>query len=537
MNRLFYYSPVVIILSLFFLSCNDANTKPSSSGQHSNYSQNIVDISIPGSFNPESKTIFDSLFLNEFIDSFPQFRVLKKDLQEFYKKRNFSYAWYDESGIIEPALNLYSRVLNLKEEGLPDKVLYKNELIALMESNENNKQAFPQLELMLTSQYLCYAKFAWSGLSKEKLVSMDWFLPRKETSSSSMLDSILNGKDLLTDVPVFYQYELLKKYLKKYFEIQSKGGWDKIPEDKKNYIEGDTSSAIKAIKKHLYLTGDLEQDYSNKIFDTSLTVAIKNFQSRSGLMESGLINADLIKELNIPVEKRIEQLIVNMERCRWIPVSVQRNFILINIPDFKLHIYENDTLAWSMKIVVGKNQTQTAIFSGDLKYVVFSPYWNVPYSILKNEILPAIKKNPNYLAKHNMEWNEGSVRQLPGTSNSLGLVKFLFPNSHSIYLHDTPSKSLFEKEKRAFSHGCIRLAEPKKLAMYLLRDDPEWTSSKINEAMNRGVEKFVALKKSVPVYISYFTCWVDKKGNLQFRDDVYKRDERLLKMILDKPSL
>ena len=136
-----------------------------------------------------------------------------------------------------------------------------------------------------------------------------------------------------------------------------------------------------------------------------------------------------------------------------------------------------------------------------------------------------------------MEWNEGSVRQLPGTSNSLGLVKFLFPNSHSIYLHDTPSKSLFEKEKRAFSHGCIRLAEPKKLAMYLLRDDPEWTSSKINEAMNRGVEKFVALKKSVPVYISYFTCWVDKKGNLQFRDDVYKRDERLLKMILDKPSL
>ena len=184
-----------------------------------------------------------------------------------------------------------------------------------------------------------------------------------------------------------------------------------------------------------------------------------------------------------------------------------------------------------MNVVVGKAANKTVIFSGNLKYVVFSPYWNVPTSILNKEVLPGIKKNKNYLAAHHMEWNGKGVRQKPGPWNSLGLVKFLFPNSYSIYFHDTPSKSLFSEDQRAFSHGCIRLAEPKKLALYLLRDNPAWDEKKITAAMNSGREQTVTLKQPIPVFIGYLTAWVDWQGRLNFRKDIYGRDDRLAKML------
>jgi L,D-transpeptidase YcbB len=163
---------------------------------------------------------------------------------------------------------------------------------------------------------------------------------------------------------------------------------------------------------------------------------------------------------------------------------------------------------------------------------VFSPYWNVPQSIVEKEILPGLEKNPNYLADHNMEQTGTEdgfpvIRQLPGPDNSLGRVKFLFPNSFDIYFHDTNAKDLFNRDKRAFSHGCIRLAEPEKMAQYLLRKQPEWTPEKIEEAMNSGEEKYVRLKDPVPVFISYYTAWVDEEGRLNFRDDIYNHDAEL----------
>jgi murein L,D-transpeptidase YcbB/YkuD len=179
------------------------------------------------------------------------------------------------------------------------------------------------------------------------------------------------------------------------------------------------------------------------------------------------------------------------------------------------------------KVVVGKVMNQTVIFSGMLQYVVFSPYWNVPKSIIDKEIAPAMKKNKNYLAQHNMEWNDGNIRQKPGPKNSLGLVKFLFPNSNSIYLHDTPSKSLFKEEKRAFSHGCIRLEKPIELAYLLVKDDKNWTMEKLNNAFHSKKEIWYTLKHKIPVYIGYFTAWVNEYDEVQFYDDVYARDECL----------
>jgi murein L,D-transpeptidase YcbB/YkuD len=172
------------------------------------------------------------------------------------------------------------------------------------------------------------------------------------------------------------------------------------------------------------------------------------------------------------------------------------------------------------------------IFKGDMKYIVFSPYWNIPESIIKKEILPKLQKNPNYLEQNNMEWwNGGKIRQRPGVDNALGLVKFVFPNSYNIYLHDTPSKHLFNAEKRTFSHGCIRISEPVKMIEYLLQNDSSWNSERIYNAMYGGYERQVQLKKNIPVYIVYFTAFVDEKGLLNFRKDIYNRDEALKKVM------
>lgn len=529
------YSPIITLCVLCcFLLTNCNNPDKSLEKQATTKKAIPEDISIAGSFSPETNLRFDSSFLKTFLDSFPEFKSLQKQLDTFYKRRNYSFAWYDKKGMIEPADNLYNHIINISEEGVPDKLPYKDQFTSLMDMEGSKEKPSEVLDLMLTAQYLDYAKTVWDGISEKKMVSLEWMLPRKESSYNELLDSLIAGKDVLKDAPVYRQYFLLKDYLKKYNAIKNAGGWPIIKADKKSYKAGDSSETITQVKAHLYITGDLVQPDQSARFDTVLKAAVKKYERRLGYKEDGIITATLIAEMNVPVEKRINQLIVNMERSRWVPVQLNTDYLLINIPDYKLYVYENDKPVWNMNVVVGKDQHRTVIFNGDMKYIVFSPYWNIPSSILQHEVLPAIKRNPKYLAQHNMEWNNGSVRQKPGLNNSLGLVKFLFPNSYNIYLHDSPAKSLFNEDKRAFSHGCIRLAEPKKLAQYLLRNDTAWTDAKISAAMNKGIEKYVTLKKPMPVFIAYFTSWVDSDGYLNFRNDIYKRDQPLVEMILEK---
>ena len=277
--------------------------------------------------------------------------------------------------------------------------------------------------------------------------------------------------------------------------------------------------------------GIIKEDTSD-LFDASLTAAVKTYQSQLGLTSDGVVTPALIKELNIPVQELAKKLIINLNRMQWMPKSPAGSLMLVNIPEFILHVKEGDKNVFEMRVVVGKEGHSTMMFSDEMNQVVFSPYWNLPYSIVKNEIMPHIEKDPDYLAKHNMEIVSGGsgvpeIRQLPGGANSLGKVKFLFPNSFNIYFHDTPSKGLFDRDKRAFSHGCIRLSEPVKMAEYLLRNNSEWTSEKINSAMNQTKETVVTLKKPVPVFIMYYTAWVDDNGMLNFRDDIYGHDKKM----------
>jgi L,D-transpeptidase YcbB len=527
---------LLLLLTAYFTACKN------SSAEHKNILQDTVpkltekDITIPGNFSSQRVLKFDSSFIDSFLQHYPKLQPYKKDIDTFYYKRNFAFAWYDNAGLIEQAGNLYNRMQNINEEGLPDSIPYKAAFTELMKNNgiDSNNTAAEFTELMLTAQYFVYARNVWSGLDEKKMKSLDWYLPRKTVSYEQLLDSLITGKNILDTAPVYRQYALLKDQLKKYRDIESKGGFPVIKADQKKYQAGDSSATVAIIRKFLFTAGDIANDNGSALFDSTLELAVKNFQRRYGEKEDGVIGPAVIKQMNIPVEQLIRQIAVNMERSRWVPVNLVTNYIVVNIPAYRLYVYENDKLAWSMNVVVGQPAHKTVIFNGNIKYIVFSPYWNVPSGILKKEVLPGIKRNKNYLASHNMEWNGDAVRQKPGPGNSLGLVKFLFPNSYDIYLHDTPSKSLFGENNRAFSHGCIRLAEPQKLAEYLLRHDSAWTKEKIVAAMNSGKEKYVTLKETVPVFIAYFTSWVDGEGKLNFRNDVYGRDQRLADMLLAK---
>ncbi len=493
---------------------------------------------IQGNFSAPTSRQFDSLYIAMFIDSFPLFKEIESDLHNFYRGRNYSYAWFTEAGMIEQAGNLYNKIKNAAEEGIQiSKLFYQEDFSNVMdypyESSVADDTTKLGAELMLTAQYLQYAKIVWVGLKEKESLAMEWLLPRKKISYTQTLDSLLSGKDILDNPPVYKQYYLLKDYLKKY-RLVEKADTVKVPATKLSLKKGDSSYIITAARYKLFLLGDAKEFRPLARFDKNLDSTVRRFQARMGLRVTGKLSKIEIDELNISIHNRIETILVNLERCRWVTNNDNQTYLIVNIPEFKLHAIQNDKLLWSMSVVVGKNQHKTVVFNGKIQYVVFSPYWNIPYSIMKNEILPAIRKNPNYLKRHNMEWNGNSIRQKPGPNNSLGLVKFLFPNSHSIYLHDSPAKSLFNETNRAFSHGCIRVAEPQKLATYLLKNDSSWNERNIKEAMNAGEEKYITLDEMMPVFIAYFTSWVASDGALNFRKDIYERDQNLLTMIVSK---
>jgi len=498
------------------------------------------DISLPGGFSEQRDLRFDSAFVSTFLSRYPAFRTFEPRIRQFYRGRNFAYAWFDGNGMIEQGSNLYNKIINIREEGLPVKLLYTAEFENAIQQSASTSENKPDTtaELMLTAQYFFYAQHVWTGLGIKGMQAVNWDLPHKKLSYEALLDSLLEvpSSRFMTTEPIYPQYAQLKEVLKKYRAIEESGGWPIIKAERSFYRKGDSGLALAVVRRRLFASGEFMGDTASFVFDDALESAVKDFQQRNGLKEDGVISAAVLKELNFPVAKRIEQLVVNMERCRWLPVAIRNNYIVINIPEYKFHAFEQDSLAWSMNVVVGTELNKTAIFNGLIQTVVFSPYWNVPTSIMQKETLPAIRRDKNYMARNHMEWNGNAIRQVPGPWNALGRVKFLFPNSHSIYLHDTQAKSLFGLDKRAFSHGCIRVAEPKRLAEYLLRFQPEWTSDKIDAAMKSGKEQFVKINKPVPVYIAYFTAWVDRKGRVNFRDDVYKRDSRLAKMLFENSA-
>jgi murein L,D-transpeptidase YcbB/YkuD len=531
----------IIAVSVLLIACNNSteSESESSSKKESEKKVSVRDEGI-NSTNSYSDLFFDSTALESFIADKKMDDTLARRMRSFYNTRNYQFAWFSSNGLTEQARgfwNLHDYVMAYEHDSLlADKKLQKRMDNLITEDDLSvsaSDKNYLNTELTLTQHFILYMLRNYEkGYVKRK--EMERFVPRKKENAIALADSLINKKhkDDKYFEDVNQTYKALKDQLVKYVEIAKKGDLPQVGSIKKSLKKGSSSPEIVNIKKILLATGDMTVADTSQLFSDTLELAVKNFQERFGYKPSGLITDTLIKQMNVPASKRVQQILMNMDRMRWLASEPKGNLIVVNIPEFVLHVYEGSKKAFDINVVVGKEGHNTMMFNGELNQVVFSPYWNVPQSIVSKEILPAMERNPNYLAKENMEitGNEDglpSIRQRPGPGNALGKVKFLFPNSFNIYFHDTPSKSLFNKDKRAYSHGCIRLQEPEKMANYVLRDQPEWTPEKISEAMNSGEEKFVKVKQPIPVVITYYTAWVDEQGRINFRDDIYGHDAKL----------
>lgn len=495
---------------------------------------------VPNVIPDQIETSFDSTLVQKFFTEHPKLREYQSDVETLYRKNQFHYVWYDNKGMNEFGNLLYNKLNNIREEGVQDTIPYKAKLDQFYEVFNDKKKQNIETELLNSALYFFYTDKVYRGLDAKRSTEMEWYLPREKQSYGTYLDSLLINPSLINkDVKgVLSQYFLLKSVLKKYRQIQQKGGWKTITMDDnvKSYNLGDSAATIAQIRQRLYITGDLSTDSKSAEYDKELAVGFLKYKNRSDSKTNTKILPEHIKDMNIAVGERIKTLIVNMERCRWISndISKAKELIAINIPAYQLTYFRDGKPELRSNVVVGKVMNKTVIFTAPMKYIVFRPYWNIPKSILDNEILPGIEKNKNYLEEHDMEWHDDYVRQKPGPKNSLGLIKFLFPNSNAIYLHDTPAKSLFNEENRAFSHGCIRIEKPIELATLILKNDKKWNEQKIRDAMNSGEEKWYTLKNKIPVYIGYFTAWVDEKGKVHFYKDVYNRDNELASLLFIK---
>jgi murein L,D-transpeptidase YcbB/YkuD len=532
-RRIFFFTSFFLVglitFSAFLLYCSGRNAPATSK-----------EIKRDTTINPSnsySDLFFDSTVFEQFLLKAKWHDSLENALRNFYKGRNYEYAWINSEGFNEQAYNFQNLLADyISFSG--DSSVHNPYVSNLQDSADkkwlpllNNDSTRFVIEMAFSSSFLRYARRAYQGNIRLHQDDLNWFIPRRRINPVAILDSFANNKDALNTEPVNQQYGLLKEKLMHFYEWQKKTDLPVITLPKKEYRQGDTSVAITAIKKRLHFFGDFSSEDTGRLYSKGLQNAIAQFQRRHGIKSDGIANVKTVHYLNEPFDKWIKQILINMERMRWIPAQPQGDFVTVNIPQFYLTVFENGNPSFGMNIVVGTTQNRTVIFTGKMKYVVFAPYWNVPPGILKKEVLPAINRNRNYLAQNHMEWFSRGVRQLPGPWNALGKVKFVFPNSYNIYLHDTPAKILFEQSTRAFSHGCIRIQEPEKLAKWVLRNQPPWTPDKIDEALNRTEELFVTIKNPIPVFIGYFTAWVDHSGQINFRDDIYGHDKKMARYL------
>lgn len=343
------------------------------------------------------------------------------------------------------------------------------------------------------------------------------------------------------------EYMLLNQKFEEYNELLKNRKYNSNLNITNEFKFGDSSNMLVNVRNQLYLLGDIKETSQSILYDSSLFYGVKNFQNRHGLKPNGILTKQTLLQLNKPIEKLIQTIQLNLTRRKLEPPKNLEDYVVVNLPEFKLYTYFNSEETNSYKVIIGKTtkKNQTKIFNDTIEYLVFCPYWNIPKGIIIKEILPEIKKNKNFLHQNNMEvtthqgeiipstrinWSiytknfPYAIRQRPGKKNALGKVKFLFPNPYSIYIHDTPEKKLFSKDIRTYSHGCIRIEYPLKFATYLLRKDKHYTPKKINQIINSGKQTYIKLKNKVPIYITYYTAWVDSSGKLNFRDDIYDRD-------------
>lgn len=522
----------IVLILLLCIHFNSSCKYLESENNHSiayTYSDTINAALVAGSFIESSPISIDSLAIIRFFGVYTKLSRYQEEVFQFYRNRSFDLAWHDSLGKIEAFQILFNRVMLMEENGLTEQVPYLEDFKRFANKEKNDSVDF--VDVMQTAQYFHFARRVLEGLPEQDLHALDWHIPKVKKNYTQLLDKFIAGEQDAFDKSVYPQYQLLRKALIQLRQIQQKGGWPTIPSIGYAISEGTFSPIVSIIKKRLLLSGDWEVNDSSQLFTPELKQAIQLFQERHGLLTDGSVGRSTLQALNISVEDRIKQVMINMERCRWLPINAEKNYIVVNIPAFQLQVMQADSLIFSCEAIVGKETNKTAIFKGMMKYIVFNPYWNIPDKIAEKEIKPEIAKNKDYLRNNHMEWADGRLRQLPGLDNALGAIKFVFPNPFDIYLHDTPAKGLFKEQKRAFSHGCIRISAPHQLAVFLLTNQSGWSTEQMDDILSTKKETYIKLEREVPVYMLYLSAFVDFEGKLNFRDDIYQKDlalERLL---------
>lgn len=464
----------------------------------------------------------------------------------FYDRRGYAPAWVGDAGLKPDADELLAALAEAPADGLDAERYQLDDLrqrLAAVRARPTPGD-LAEVDLRLTDAFLRLAADLRNGAVNPELIYNDCELDIPEVDLSAVLESALTARRvrpaLAELAPSHAGYKALKAALAQYRAVATRGGWPAVPEGPP-LKPGDRNPRVAALRARLEASGDLTSPAAaaptadRDLFDGTLQEGLRKFQNRHGLDADGAAGKGTLAALAVPAERRVRQIEINLDRWRWLPRDLGERYIIVNIAGFQLDLIEGSAPALSMRVVAGKPTSRTPMFTGMMTNIVLNPYWNPPPGIVKNEILPHIARDPGYADREGFEVvRNGSrvdVRQKPGPKNALGKVKFLFPNRFDVYLHDTPSRSLFSRTVRSFSHGCIRLEKPIELAEYLLKDDPAWTPKRIAAALAKGREQWVAVPRPLPVHLVYWTAWVDDAGTVQFRDDLYGRDKPLLEIL------
>jgi L,D-transpeptidase YcbB len=556
-------------------------------------------------FELEVKKDIKSLLNNNYEDLL----ISKKNLNDYYVKNDYSAYWIDKNGIKSIGLSLIDRIKNdpvlkphINKIFRLDEV--ENSLNSLNKSDSKYLENIVKIDFMLTELFDRYVTYISKGSIKwnefeQKLAEREkqteikaaWDKYSLKEDPKQLLKKVVEKNDLVDVLDgLDFNYPQVKELISAISELEkisANGGYTKIPESKSLRI-GDVSEVLPILRKRLAQSKDLntqcentqneqsiindntntintstEQENSENvklrancenIFDEDLKNAVISFQKKHGLFADGIVGTQTQRFMNISASKKIAIIRLNLERMRWLPRNLGEKYLLVNIPDYRLKLYENDEVKLNMAVIVGDAKFPTPIFSDKMSYVVLNPNWNIPDSIAKNELIPKLLKDPNYLADKGIDiyagWNGGTEKidskdvldsailqdeeyfksfrfsQNSNKDNPLGKMKFMFPNKHAVYLHDTPAKYLFANARRAFSHGCIRLSKPQDLLTTIADEDSNLDIDKANDILaNLTSEKAIGLNKKIPIHIVYITSWVDEDGVLQFRDDIYNFDK------------
>lgn len=449
-------------------------------------------------------------------------------VSSFYAKRGYRPYWTNGVGLNEAGRGVVQALGRAGEDGLNADDYLPATLAEL--SATSTEEAAADLEVLISLAAIRFAHDLGWGLTVPSEVDRDNSYELRSFVAESVLENLTATADpgaaLLRYAPPSFAYGLVKRALAELRARRDRGEWMRATTGPTLHA-GDSSPRVDELRALLIERGDLPAGSAGGTFDAGMVAALKQFQERHGLTADGVYGPKVVAEMNVPLPARIQQVRLGLERLRWLPRISSGRRVAVNLADFKAYVLDDDRVTFETRIVIGKQYSETPMFTGLMTYVVINPYWNVPTSIARREILPKAAADPEYLRQNHMEYDGTSVRQLPGPWNSLGRFKFMFPNPHNIYLHDTPARTLFSEADRAFSHGCVRVEKPAELADVLLSGQG-WTPPRIQDAIATGAQTVVNLDKPIPVIISYITAFLGPDGLMHYRRDVYGRDRKLL---------